>query len=414
MCRNLLVFLSRVKFFLALACFTAVGAYDATIVGDALFADGLYRLSILALDMLKKDLAVNFIPTNSSINLQDIPLDVQALITHQNKTPAPICLTFSALWSKHNSILDTLPNSFIKLAYSMFEATTIPKEWVALLNTHFDGVVVPDASCLHIYKNSGVTKPIFTLPHPVYLDSFLEQPLRTTPNNPFVFGLSAAFDYRKNIELVVEAFGKAFGNNPQVKLRIHGRRGNKDAFNTIIKKYNLTNVEVIVASLSQEKYIEFMASLDCYILLSRGEGFSVTPREALALGIPCILSNNTAHTTLCATGLVYPVTSKKLCTVVYSDYNDHVSSMYDTDLAASSQAMRKVYTQYTAYKFKALKGREWVKNYSIDSLRPYYLSLLKPKKIIFGKYNKVTPQYLMTNSPALYDKYRKVQAGITR
>ena len=60
------------------------------------------------------------------------------------------------------------------------------------------------------------------------------------------------------------------------------------------------------------KYIEFISTFDCYVNLSKGEGFSIPPRESLALGIPCIISDNTAHKTICDSGLVLPVTSKIL------------------------------------------------------------------------------------------------------
>ena len=72
-----------------------------------------------------------------------------------------------------------------------------------------------------------------------------------------------------------------------------------------IKQFKLTNVELTEGMLSREENIDFFRDIDCYVLVSKAEGFSITPREALAAGIPCILSNNTAHKTICETGLVY-------------------------------------------------------------------------------------------------------------
>ena len=40
------------------------------------------------------------------------------------------------------------------------------------------------------------------------------------------------------------------------------------------------------------------------------EGFSITPREALAMKKPCILSNNTAHKKMCAKKYAYGVKSE--------------------------------------------------------------------------------------------------------
>ena len=127
-----------------------------------------------------------------------------------------------------------------------------------------------------------------------------------------------------------EAFLAEFGTDPSVQLRIHSRSGLKNDFDLqtlknkinrrkeIIKleklsfgKNQLTrNVEILLSSLPGSEYKSFLQSLDCYVLLSRGEGFSLTPREALALGKPCIITNNTAHQTIAKTGFVYVVQSR--------------------------------------------------------------------------------------------------------
>ena len=58
----------------------------------------------------------------------------------------------------------------IFIAYSMFESTSIPRIWVKKLNQEFDMVVVPDPYLIEVYKNSGVTVPIFFVPLGVDLD----------------------------------------------------------------------------------------------------------------------------------------------------------------------------------------------------------------------------------------------------
>ncbi len=56
------------------------------------------------------------------------------------------------------------------------------------------------------------------------------------------------------------------------------------------------NIELIPESLSREQYLDWLRSLDVYCFMSSGEGWSVTPREALHLGKPVILLDAHAHT----------------------------------------------------------------------------------------------------------------------
>ena len=149
-----------------------------------------------------------------------------------------------------------------------------------------------------------------------------------------------------------------------------------------------------------------MKSLDCYVFPSQGEGFSVTPREAIALGLPCILSNNTVHKTICDSGFVLPVKADQKSPAIYEVFNNsQLGYFYDCSLEDLCQAMLEVYNNYDQYIKNSLKGREWVKQYLWDSLKPTYLNLFRPKEIVLGDENIITDCILQTSSKKLYKKY---------
>jgi glycosyltransferase involved in cell wall biosynthesis len=386
-------------------------AYDCTVVGHVIFSDGIGRIPISLIDMLKDDLKINFISTwNKSINLKDVPLTVQKiLLEHRNTIPGTVALFCDPLWYKYIQPIQFLPNSKIKIAYSMFETNKIPNQWVEILNKQFDAVVVPDPFLIEVYKNSGVAIPIFMIPCGLYLEEFLKRPLKERKNKKFVFGMTGGFGPGKNHEKVISAFAAEFGNKKNVSLLIHGRWGNYYAYlKKMIQQLKLKNIKLINKVFTQEELVNFIASLDCYVLVSKGEGFSITPREALALGIPCILSNHTAHKTICSTGLVRPVS----CSIVESA--DYSAILGSTDCGNklnckqedAQKALREVYNNYALYLEKAKQGREWVKQYEYKNLRKRYLNLIKPKNIIFGDRNEITDDYFMTNSPLLHNKYK--------
>ena len=301
-----------------------------------------------------------------------------------------------------------IPNkSILKYAYCVTERSEIQRSLVSKLNSNFDAVIVVDEWFVDVCKKSGVTIPVFALPLALDLNSLLSKPIKEKPEKNFVFGFSGLFWPRKNHELLMRAFHMEFKNNPHVKLIMQGRFEQK--FKLIKKdsqRLSNKNITLIQKGLNRQEYEDFLTSLHCYTILSKGEGFSITPREALAAGIPCVISNNTAHKIICKSGLVYAVPSNiKEPSFCYTD-NCYLGHEFNCTIKDVRKALRAVYKKYEHYQQKALLGREWVKQYLAENLAPKYLNLIKPKRVVFGPKNKITDEYLMTNSKALFDKYR--------
>lgn len=406
-------FLGGIYFFL-FSFFSLLQAYDLTLVGIMKYADGLGRIPIGLIDILKEDVEINFIPI--AVDPVGINQEIKDIAFNSDKTPGKVSLLTSPIfWCEEQLFYQYVPESDIKIAYSMFESTQIPPRWVKILNNKFDAVVVPDPYLIKVYQNSGVKIPIFMIPIGMYLDDFLLKEKRSSSNQPFVFGGSAAYSPRKNIPLMIQAFAEEFGNSNEAILRIHGRLGSIEQFQNLARTLGVSNIEFSTGDLSQKEYIEFIHSFDCYINLPKGEGFSCCPREALALGIPCILSNNTAQKTLCKSGFVRSVPSKIVERALYGIkyYDSHrVGNQFNCEVKDVRQALRDVYTNYEHYLTLAQSARQWVKQYSWDQLKLKYLNLVKPKKIILGKKNIVTDSYLMTNSRELYKKYKKLGKAV--
>ena len=386
--------------------------YELTVAGPILFADGLGRLAIGLIDTFKYDLKINFVSSRPFISLKDLPDDVKSLITPKAKIAGNVGILFEQLWTPGNHNYKAMPDCFIKLAYSMLESTAIPQEWVHILNKNFDTVIVPDSFYQDVYKNSGVTIPVFVLPHGIYIEELLQQPIKKQAGKPFVFGMSAAFWERKNYELLIKAFAQEFGNTDKVLLKLHGRPGGdkntKQNILHMLKQHALPNIIFIDKLFNHQEYIQFMTSLDCYVLLSKGEGYSVTPREALALGIPCILSNNSAHKTLCKTGFAIPVDCSLQEPAYHVFFKRYLGNQFNCKLQDARKALRAVYENYNYYLQKAKPGRTWVTRYLYKNLKPHYLQFIKPQKVLFGPENKVTNTYIMTNSRKLYAKYKQL------
>lgn len=375
---------------------------DLTVVSSIDFNGSVRRHAIGLIESLHDKLSINFIPSRP-VTLEDVHPSVKNIVLSDQKAPGKVALLEDPLW-----YADAMPNSKIKIAFSVFESTRIPSEWVTILNTKFDAVVVADPFYVKVYKDSGVAIPIFHIPLGIYIDEFLQKPLRTAPNKPFVFGSCSRFFKRKNHAKLIKAFAAEYGNNKNVVLKINGggKWGNPALFDNLkrlVKKLKVSNVYITNDALSWKDYVEFKSSMDCDVNISCGEGFSITPREALARGIPAIVSDNTAQKTICASQFVRAVSSPIRLAHNSKQYGN-LGFQFDCMQSDVQKALRDMYENYSHYLAKAHKGREWVKQYRWDSLQKKYLNLIKPNTIKLGTKNEITDDYIMTDSKTFYEK----------
>lgn len=403
----------------ALFLFMLLGAKqptpDVTLVSYILRGDGLGQISVGFIDMLSKEININFRLSRSlqSISLKDTSASVQEVFKKSRTVSAPVALFVDMLWTKdEGDLTEHMPNALIKLAYSMLESSRIPVQWVTILNEKFDAVIVPDSTVGQAYKESGVTRPIFVVPCPVDFTNLLKMVPKDKIQSPFVFGISAGFWARKNHLLLINAFAKEWPNSNAIKLKVHGRFGDNKIIRqiaSVVNRLNLSNIEFINHHLSYAEYIHFLKSLDCYVLPSQGEGFSITPREALALGVPCIVSNNTAHKVLCGADLV-KILETPLKKSAYLDISKSFCGYYySCSEMALRKALREVYNHYDHYLTKARNGRAWLKLHSYENLKAHYMAFIKPQQVNLGELNIVENNCLTTNCPELYKKYKQLQ-----
>lgn len=384
------------------------------LIGFVNESDGIGQISLNLLDIYNDNAKVKLIKTRACNEVSSRPylknilrnsIDLKTTNNTSIFDQNSITIFTDILWTPFWDKLLSIKNPGIKYAYSMTEYTQVPRDWVTQLNKYFDAVLVPDKFLIRVYKNSGVKIPVFVLPLPVKLDDFLDIPDKITKNTPFVFGCSAAFYKRKNHTLLIEAFAQEFLNDPNVILKLHGRYGDYKTLEEKIKELNITNIEIINKSFSRDEYINFFINLDSYVFIPKGEGYSITPREALAIGIPCILSNNTTHKTICESNTVYAVDSNKLEPAFSEAANQSIGFDFNCEISDVRRALRQVYENYNFYLNKAKKGRIWVKRYIKESLQNKYLTLINPKKVLLGKLNTIGDDFIITDSKEFYNKY---------
>jgi hypothetical protein len=178
------------------------------------------------------------------------------------------------------------PNSpFAKnIAIIPFETTGIPKSWISKINK-FDALFVPCKQNIEAFKSSGVTVPIELVHWGIDTDKFkvIERPIRET----FTFGTMGALSIRKGTDVLVQAFQEQFPKHLYPNVRLICKTSNP-YYPFMVKD---DRIKVMLMPISHEELMEtFFKEIDCFVFPTRGEGFGLTPLEALSTGVPAIVT----------------------------------------------------------------------------------------------------------------------------
>jgi glycosyltransferase involved in cell wall biosynthesis len=131
--------------------------------------------------------------------------------------------------------------------------------------------------------DSGVTVPVEIIHWGVDTDKFFE--LERRSDGVFTFGTMGALSIRKGTHILVEAFERAFPTEQDVRL----------ICKTSNRHYPFMNkdkrIEVQMGPVTHEELVDqFFKRVDCFVFPTLGEGFGLTPLEAMATGIPAIVT----------------------------------------------------------------------------------------------------------------------------
>lgn len=414
-------FIKKSCYFLSFLFFNALLTHDLLIVGPTGFCDGTGRIAYALIDQLSDVLDVAYYRSfrndaYAEYTLFDDPYKVQKKIKISDS------LMDSSVFLYTNSLPELLkdesykkvPATTMRLIYSAFESTAIPAECVEIFNKYFDKIIVPDPFLIDAYKNSGVKIPVIAAPMGLYLEKFLQLPLKTnTQKKPFVFSCVGTRYARKNIKKLIQAFAAVYGNNKDVVLKLQVKSDTLDlnlqeglgeylerfteeelehfveksmeeeeSLEDLIEELAVDNIHLLTNVMSEEEYINFLGASDCYVLLSKGEGFSNTPREAMAAGIPIIISNNTAHTTIANAGYGIAINCPYEVDAWYEAFwtSRKAGKQFDCDQKDIETALKEMVNNYDFYLQQTEKAREWVKQYTWGSLKDSLVKLYSIKK----------------------------------
>lgn len=283
---------------------------------------------------------------------QDMAPSVFDLLTDEQKK-----LIQKPFSKEEVGIIKTTPQLFFKntspfrIGYTMVENTKIGERWVQLCNK-MDALLVPSQYLVEVFQNCGVTVPIRVVKQGVDPKKFpyLKRPKKQV----FTFGTIGYMDGRKNWRDLVQAFCSEFSLFEPVELIMKNS-------NKYFEHFDFTDrrIRIINEHLSFEQVRELYRSFDCFVFPSHAEGSGMPPREAMATGLPTILTNWSGLSEVCNQEYNYPITP------VAIDFPDERGSEQPgfqarLDVPELMYWMRYVYEHRDEAAEKGRKASEWI------------------------------------------------------
>ena len=230
----------------------------------------------------------------------------------------------------------------IPVMYTMYEATELPASFTENLH-EFDTLIVPSHQNVELF---GKYHPnVHLVPLGVDPATWKYTPRRVGNDFNFLIGGSGI---RKGVDLAISAFLEVFGSDeairpdmPIPRLILKSPRGNhRDP--CITEKANHPRISVVPGYMEPEDEVALYETAHCYLQPSRGEGFGLQPLQAIAQGIPTILTAAHGHDSFAHLGYGLQTKQEKAAYFMFGESGD----WWEPNFRDLCWFMQHVYDEY--------------------------------------------------------------------
>ncbi|WP_210466233.1 glycosyltransferase [Rufibacter roseolus] len=253
-------------------------------------------------------------------------------------------------FSIHNKINETV---FTKHPYTkVLEKLTYSKSQTGLAVSN---AVKEDY--IHSIKPAGDIKVLYNYIEDKFFEQASSLPVKPKSNAKLKLVSVGNLKHQKNYPFLIKAFSKL--NNQSVCLDIYGAGPMYNELMDLINKYQLSETVRLQGSVPHLE--EVLPTYDAFVMASTVEGFGLAPIEAMAMGLPLLLSNINVLQEVASSHAFYfdAYNSDEFVTLIHSIIKQEVdlySHVHEGRKYAHGFAKRKYLEELSNLYCNALKG----------------------------------------------------------
>ena len=268
-----------------------------------------------------------------------------------------------------------------RIAFIVWETTIIPSNRVRVLQS-MDAVWTPSTWGRQLLINNNLdAAKVQVVPEGVDTERF--KPGATPPegSRPFRFLYVGKWEQRKAPDLLVKAFCDEFEANEPVELVLHGWNPYLPGFNLedTIRRYAGASAARIVAShpLRDDDLVRLYNNCDAFVLPTRAEAWGLPITEAMACGLPVIVTEYSAPLDYLDRDCAYLIEVEKMVPVddwFFFPVDYGLGEWAQPDISSLRRLLRHVFENPDEARAKGRRARErvcnhWTWDHAVDTAR---------------------------------------------
>jgi hypothetical protein len=196
------------------------------------------------------------------------------------------------------------------IGFFLHEGTRLHPGWENIMNTA-DLMLVPSRATFNLFKSNGVQVPMEIIPYGVNTEIYFPKSFERDENYLFlsVNSWTGEINDRKGTDILIKAFDEEFKPEEKVKLILKigtfWQKQDSPEFyaRSIFNILGHVNPNILIndAYVPEKELATYYQQADCFVSPTHGEAFGLTIINAMASGLPVIVTkdNNSGHMDFC-------------------------------------------------------------------------------------------------------------------